>query len=163
MTSPVEVDDATYRHVLGHFPTGVTVITASGTGGPTGMAVSSFSSVSLVPPLIGFYVAQTSRSWACVEQAGAFCVNVLASDQEDVSRRFASASEDRFAGLGWSPLPSGAPRVHGALAWIDCRIHSVLPAGDHHCVLGEVRGLGVADDHREPLVYYRGGYGRISA
>lgn len=160
MSSAVRIDEADYRQVLGHFPTGVTVITATAPDGPAGMAVSSFSSVSLDPPLVGFYVAQSSRSWAQIEQAGTFCVNVLASDQEDVSRRFAGGG-DRFAGLGWRSLASGAPLLDGVLAWIECRVHSVAPAGDHHAVLGEVVALGATSAH-EPLIYYRGGYGRLA-
>lgn len=162
MTITYRIDDAEYRRVLGHFPTGVTVVAAAGVDGPAGMAVSSFSSVSLDPPLVGFYVGQTSRSWTQIEAAGAFCVNVLAADQEEVSRRFASRDGDRFAGLGWEPLPSGAPRIEGVLAWIECQLHSVSPAGDHHAVLGEVVSLGTATA-KEPLLYYRGGYGRLTA
>src|ERR1041384_7822851 len=94
-------DAATYRQVLGHFPTGVTVITAVLDGQPVGPAGGSFSSVSLAPPLVGFFPDRSSSSWPKIRDAGAFCVNILAEDQEDVCRRFAMKGDDKFAGLGW--------------------------------------------------------------
>jgi flavin reductase (DIM6/NTAB) family NADH-FMN oxidoreductase RutF len=154
-------DSAKYRQVLGHFPTGVTVITAATEAGPVGMAVGSFASVSLDPPLVGFFAARSSSSWPKIEAAGAFCVNILAEDQEGVCRRFASKEEDKFAGLGWKPASSGAPLLEGVLAWIDCELESVLDAGDHVCALGHVRELEVAHDGA-PLVFFRGGYGRCA-
>lgn len=162
MTSSVPFDSATYRQVLGHFPTGVTVITAMSDGSPAGMAVGSFASVSLDPPLVAFFAGSGSTSWPKIQAAGAFCVNILAEDQEDVCRRFASKEEDKFAGVGWSAAGTGSPRLDGALAWIDCDIDSVTDAGDHVCVMGRVRDLGVAHDG-SPLVFFRGGYGRFTA
>jgi flavin reductase (DIM6/NTAB) family NADH-FMN oxidoreductase RutF len=161
MTAPTSIDSAKYRQVLGHFPTGVTVITGAPDGVPVGMAVGSFASVSLEPPLVAFFAATTSSSWPKIRAAGSFCVNILADDQEDVCRRFASKDEDKFAGLGWSPAGSGAPLLDGVLAWIDCDIESVTEAGDHVCVMGRVRSLEVAHDGG-PLLFFRGGYGRFS-
>lgn len=158
---PTSIDQARYRQVLGHFPTGVTIVTAEGEQSPVGLAIGSFSSVSLTPALVGFFPAKTSTSWPGIEAAGAFCVNILAEDQEDLCRRFASKGGDKFVGLGWKPAASGAPVLDGVLAWIDCDLHSVLDAGDHWCVLGEVRELDVARKIG-PLVFYRGGYGRFS-
>lgn len=157
-----DLDPSSFRNVLGHFPTGVTVITAIQGGVPTGMAVSSFSSVSLDPPLVGFYAAVSSSSWAVIEQADGFCVNILAVDQERVSRQFASSGADKFAGLCWSAGATGAPQLDGALAWIDCRLHAVHPAGDHVAVLGRVTDLHAGEDADGPLLYYRGGYGRLA-
>jgi flavin reductase (DIM6/NTAB) family NADH-FMN oxidoreductase RutF len=161
MSAPVPFDSAKYRQVLGHFPTGVTVITAAPEGAPVGMAVGSFSSVSLDPPLVAFFAGQGSSSWPRIQAAGAFCVNILAEDQEAVCRRFASKEEDKFAGLGWSPAGSGSPLLEGVLAWIDCDIDSVTEAGDHVCVMGRVRELEVAHDGA-PLLFFRGGYGRFT-
>ncbi len=158
MTPPF--DSARFRQVLGHFPTGVTVITGAGDP-PAGMAVGSFASVSLEPPLVGFFVAHTSSTWPKIEQTGSFCVNVLAEDQEELCRRFASKAEDKFAGVGWQAAATGSPLLDGVLAWIDCDIESALDAGDHQCILGRVRDLGVAHDGA-PLVFYRGGYGRFA-
>lgn len=154
-------DSAKYRQVLGHFPTGVTVITAAPGGEPVGLAVGSFSSVSLEPPLVAFFPGKGSSSWPRIEAAGSFCVNILGEDQEDVCRRFASKDEDKFGGLGWTPAGSGCPLIDGVLAWIDCDIDSVSEAGDHFCVMGRVRDLGVGHDGA-PLVFFRGGYGRFS-
>lgn len=160
--APVPFDSARYRQVLGHFPTGVTVITAAGDPTPVGMAVGSFASVSLDPPLVAFFAGKDSSTWPKIEAAGAFCVNVLGEDQEELSRRFASKEADKFAGVGWSPAGSGAPRLEGVLAWIDCTIASVVDAGDHVCVIGRVADLGLGVEGG-PLVFFRGGYGRFVA
>jgi flavin reductase (DIM6/NTAB) family NADH-FMN oxidoreductase RutF len=162
MTHPQPFDSAKYRQVLGHFPTGVTVVTASPGGIPVGMAVGSFSSVSLDPPLVAFFPDRSSSSWPKIQHAGSFCVNVLAEDQEEVCRRFAMKGDDKFAGLGYTSAGSGSPLLDGVLAWIDCDIHSVTDAGDHFCVMGAVRDLGVADEG-SPLVFFRGGYGRFTS
>ena len=160
MSPQSSFDSAKYRQVLGHFTTGVTVITAAGESGPVGLAVGSFSSVSLDPPLVGFFADQGSTSWPKIEATGSFCVNILGEQQEDVCRRFASKGDDKFAGLGWSPAGSGSPLLAGVIAWIDCDIDSVVPAGDHVLVLGAVRELEVAHDG-PPLAFFRGGYGRF--
>jgi flavin reductase (DIM6/NTAB) family NADH-FMN oxidoreductase RutF len=159
MSAPA-FDSARYRQVLGHFTTGVTVITAANDGEPVGMAVGSFSSVSLDPPLVGFFPDRSSTSWPKIEVAGAFCVNILGEEQEEVCRRFAMKGEDKFAGLGWSAAGSGSPLLDGVIAWIDCDIESVTDAGDHFLVLGRVRELGIGHDGA-PLVFFRGGYGRF--
>ncbi|MGE3619083.1 MAG: flavin reductase family protein [Acidimicrobiia bacterium] len=160
MTGTQAIDSAKYRQVLGHFPTGVTVITAD-PGPPVGMAVGSFASVSLDPALVGFFAGKTSTSWPRIRAAGSFCVNVLAEDQEDVSRVFSSKAEDKFAGLGWSRAGSGSPVLDGVLAWIDCDLDQVVDAGDHDLVLGRVRSLEVARESG-PLVFFRGGYSRLA-
>lgn len=161
MSAHPTFDSAKFRTVLGHFPTGVTVITAAPEGAPVGLAVGSFSSVSLDPPLVAFFPGKSSSSWPQIEVTGAFCVNILADDQEDVCRRFASKEEDKFAGLGWRAATSGSPVLDGALAWIDCDIDSVVEAGDHYCVMGRVRDLEVAHEGA-PLLFFRGGYGRFA-
>lgn len=159
--SELPFDSATFRQVLGHFPTGVTVVTAAPGDEPVGLAVGSFSSVSLDPPLVAFFPDRSSSSWPKIESAGAFCVNILGEDQEDVCRRFASKGDDKFAGLGWKPAGSGSPLLDGVLAWIDCDIHSVTEAGDHFCVMGAVRDLAVSAEGG-PLLFFRGGYGRFA-
>jgi 3-hydroxy-9,10-secoandrosta-1,3,5(10)-triene-9,17-dione monooxygenase reductase component len=155
------VDQARFRQVLGHFPSGVTVISAIDDGLPVGVAVGAFFSVSLEPPLVGICVGQGSSTWPSIRRAGAFCVNVLADDQEGLSRRFSVPADDRFDGLDWEPAPSGSPRLPDALAWIDCRVHEVHPAGDHVLCLGRVLDLGVQREGG-PLVFFRGGYGHLA-
>ena len=155
------IDSAQYRQTLGHFPTGVTVITAAGADGPAGMAVGSFFSISLDPPLVGFCAGKSSSSWPGIRAANAFCVNILAEDQEDVCRVFATKGVDKFAGLGWTAAASGSPRLHEVLAWIDCDLETVHDAGDHEIAVGRVRELNV-EREAGPLVFYRGGYGRFA-
>lgn len=157
------VDGAKFREVLGHFPTGVTVVTAASESGPVGMAIGSFCSVSLDPPLVAFYPTVTSGSWPRIEQSGHFCVNVLAEDQQETCGVFASRVEDKFADVTWSAAPSGSPRLDGVLAWIDCRIERVVEAGDHYLVMGEVIALDTDTDvGGGPLLFFKGGYGRFS-
>jgi flavin reductase (DIM6/NTAB) family NADH-FMN oxidoreductase RutF len=152
------IDQAAFRTVLGHYPTGVVVVTATGDDGPAGLAIGSFTSLSLDPPLILFCPGKTSTSWPRIEAAGAFCVNVLAEDQEQISRTFAGRGTDKFAGLGWRPAgATGSPVLAGVLAWIDCRIERIDEGGDHWIVVGRVLDLEVEREGR-PLVFFRGGY-----
>ena len=169
-------DGAEFRRVLGHFPTGVTVVTAAGADGPEGMAIGSFSSVSLDPPLVMFCPGHESASWSRMRPAGSFSVNVLGDHQADVSRVFAGKSDDRFDGLGIRVEATGAPVIEGCLAWIDCTVHAVHDGGDHDIVVGRVEALGVDSDGdgdgadgagadgagagRGPLIFFKGGYGR---
>lgn len=157
MTEPV-FDSARFRQVLGHFPTGVCVVSAIEGGTPVGMAIGSFFSVSLDPPLVGFCAGRSSSTWPRLRAAGGFCINVLADDQEGVSRVFASKDPDKFAGIGWEPSPLGSPRIDGALAWIDCALETTHEAGDHDIAIGAVHDLAVAREGN-PLVFFRGGYG----
>jgi flavin reductase (DIM6/NTAB) family NADH-FMN oxidoreductase RutF len=155
------IDAARFRQVLGHFCTGVTVITAVNNGEPAGLAVGSFASLSLDPPLVMFGADKASSTFPKIRESGVFCVNILAEDQEDVCRVFAAKGTDKFAGMGYKKSGSGSPILDGVLAWIDCDIASVTEAGDHYCVMGRVRELGVAHDGA-PLLFFRGGYGRFA-
>lgn len=142
----------------------MTAVTASTPSGPVGLAIGSFASVSLDPPLVGFFVASTSWGWSRTREAGRFCVNVLAADQEEVCRVFASRATDKFAGVGWEPSGGGSPRLEGALAWIDCTMEAVHATGDHDVCIGPVQALGAARERgRRPLVFLRGGYGRFES
>ena len=153
-------DSAKYRQVLGHFPTGVTVITAVNDGVPAGMAVGSFASLSLEPPQVLFCAGHSSTTWPKIQQAGAFCVNILSETQEDVCRVFASKAEDKFAEIGWKRSGTGSPLLEGVLAYIDCEIAQVVASGDHDVVVGAVRELEVLHEGG-PLLFFRGGYGRF--
>jgi 3-hydroxy-9,10-secoandrosta-1,3,5(10)-triene-9,17-dione monooxygenase reductase component len=156
------IDSEWFRRVLGNYPTGVTAVTAIGDDGePAGMAIGSFTSVSLDPPLIAFMPGRASTSFARIRTANSFCVNVLAADQEDVCRAMAGAGDRKFANAAWTPTPSGAPRLDGVVAWIDCEFESVTEAGDHYLVMGRVRELH-ATGERLPLVFFQGGYGSFS-
>ncbi|OLF18985.1 3-hydroxy-9,10-secoandrosta-1,3,5(10)-triene-9,17-dione monooxygenase reductase subunit [Actinophytocola xanthii] len=157
MTVGSVVDPAAFRAALGHFCTGVTVVTSVDSGEPVGFACQSFAALSLEPPLVLFCPSRTSRTWPLIEQHGRFCVNVLGHDQADLSRRFGTAGADKFAGVPWSPAPSGSPVLEGVLTWIDCTVEQVHDGGDHHVVLGRVTTLGPHRPHR-PLLFYRGAY-----
>ena len=152
--------EAHYRAVMGHFATGVTVITAMDDGQPAGLSVNSFTSVSLDPPLVAFCVARKSSTWPRIRATNRFTVSILAEDQEDLSRVFATTGADKFRGVAWREGPSGAPVLAGTLAWIDCTVEAEYEAGDHVIVVGRVRELDVADEGK-PLIFYRGGYGRF--
>lgn len=155
------IDQAHFRQVLGHFPTGVTVVSGVDGADPVGLAVGSFFSLSMDPPLVGFCVGRSSNSWSRMADAGSFCVNVLGADQEDVCRVFATSGEDKFASIGWTKAESGAPLIDGVLAWIDCDTEAVHEGGDHYIVVGRVRGLDVGHEG-EPLVFFRGGYANLA-
>lgn len=152
-----QVDAGRFRQILGHFCTGVTVVTSMDGSEPVGFACQSFSSLSLDPPLVLFCPSRTSRTWARIQRTGYFGVNVLAEDQREVSRRFGRPGADRFAGLGWAPSPNGAPIIDGVLTWVDCVMEAVHGAGDHFVVIGRVTDLGPQGDGR-PLLFYRGSY-----
>ncbi len=155
-------DGARFRQVLGHFATGVTVITAATPEGPVGMCVGSFSSVSLDPPLVQFCAGEQSTSWPRIQAAGHYCVNVLGDDQEGVARVFAGKGDDKFSGMGWRPAArTGAPVLSDVLAWIDCEIEAVHSAGDHWIVVGRVLDLEIGHEGG-PLVFFRGGFGRYT-
>ena len=160
--SDLGFDSATFRRVLGHYPTGVCVITAIADGGtPVGMAIGSFTSVSLDPPLVAFFPDRRSSSWPRIRAAGRFCANVLASDQEHICRRFAMSGADRFADISHRVSANGSPILDGVVAWIDCDLHAVHEAGDHFIVLGRVKELEV-ENARPPLLFFQGAYGEVA-
>jgi 3-hydroxy-9,10-secoandrosta-1,3,5(10)-triene-9,17-dione monooxygenase reductase component len=127
-------------------------------GRPVGMTCQSFSSVSLAPPMVLFCPARTSRAWPLMEEAGFFCVNLLAKDQEELSGRMATKADEKFEGVAWSTSKNGAPVLDGVLGHVDCTVHAVHEAGDHYVVVGRVDALEVGDADA-PLVFFRGGYG----
>lgn len=155
------IDEAHYRQVLGHFPTGVTVIAGLDGDEPVGLAVGSFFSLSIDPALVGFCVGKSSKSWARMEASGSFCVNILGAEQEDVCRVFATSGEDKFSSVGWRPTMSGSPLIEGVLAWIDCDLDDRHDGGDHVIVVGAVRELGIGHEG-DPLVFFRGGYANLA-
>ncbi len=156
------IEPALFRETLGHYPTGVAVVTAVAQNGkPAGMVVGSFSSVSLDPPLIAFFPATNSGSFEHLRTARTFCVNVLASDQEPLCRRMATGGASKFDGVRWRPGPLGSPILDGAVSWIECSFEDIREAGDHYVVLGRVRELSV-ERSTLPLLFFQGGYGRFS-
>ncbi len=154
------VDPRTMRDVLGHFASGVTVVTAQGEEGPIGFTCQSFSSLSLDPPLVVFAPGRASRTWPRLREIGRFCVNVLAEGQDAVSQSFARSGTDKFAGVPWTPSPHGSPVLDGVVAWLDGELWAEYDGGDHTLVVARVLDLG-ADPARRPLLYHRGSYGLL--
>jgi 3-hydroxy-9,10-secoandrosta-1,3,5(10)-triene-9,17-dione monooxygenase reductase component len=150
-----KIEPHVFRRVLGHFLTGVAVISTMDGEDPVGLTVGSFFSVSLDPPLVGFCAARSSRTWPVIRRSGCFCVNILAADQEGVCRSFARTGTDKFEGVSWALSDGGCPRLDDVIAWIDCDIEIVHGAGDHEICIGRVRALG---DGRlsVPLPFFRG-------
>jgi flavin reductase (DIM6/NTAB) family NADH-FMN oxidoreductase RutF len=143
------------RSALGHFATGVTIVTAALDGRPaTGLAVSSFNAVSLDPPLVLWSLRRASRSLPVLREAGGFVVNVLGDHQHDLIARFAGGPHDRFDGLDWAPGRHGGPVIRGAIAHFECALHAEHDGGDHVILIGRV--LAHAAEDGRPLVYWRG-------
>lgn len=156
------VEASTFRRVLGYYPTGVCAVTAiDSTGQPWGMVVGSFTSVSLDPPLVGFFPDKKSSSWPEIERSGKFCINVLASDQMDLCQRLSARGVSKFAGIDFTLSGNGSPVLPGILAWIDCALHAVHEAGDHYGVYGRVLELEACREAR-PLLFHCGQYGEFA-
>ncbi|KAB8140170.1 flavin reductase family protein [Chloroflexia bacterium SDU3-3] len=153
-------EEVRFRQAMGHFASGVTVVTTMYDGTPYGMTVSAFSSLSLRPQLVLVCIDTRVSCHDIIPLAGHFVVNVLAAEQEHLSRKFASSDSDKFAGVAWEPGVAGGPVLHGALASIECRLHAALPGGDHSIYVGEVQEIHLTEGM--PLLYYRGGYHSIS-
>jgi len=156
-----------FRRAMSHFATGVTIITAwDAERRPTGLTASSFTSVSLHPPLILVCVSQKAQSYPAIKSAGQFAVNILCTGQEAVSRRFATAptasGDEKFVGLGYRPGAFGLPILDEALAAIECTVVQAHAAGDHTIFVAQVEAADCREDAgREPLLYFRGKYSRL--
>ncbi|MFJ9900909.1 flavin reductase family protein [Streptomyces sp. NPDC091280] len=156
-----KLDASEFRRVLGHLPTGVTVVTAYAADGTlAGMAANSLTSVSLDPPLILICPAKTSTTWPAMREAGTFCVNVMASHHEPLCRTFARRGTDRFADVAWHSRSTG-PGLDEALAWLECEIVEEYEAGDHTIVLATVTAIEAATTGG-PLVFFKGQYGTFA-
>lgn len=160
MTSP-EIDPSEFRQLLGRFATGVTILTIlTPDGKPLGMTANSLSSVSLLPPLISVCVNREADLHDVIIKAPEFVVNVLASPQEALARRFSDKHENRFDGIGYRLSPEGLILLDGVLAHIICERYTEYPGGDHTIVIGRVVGGTTREGH--PLLFYRGGYAALA-
>jgi 3-hydroxy-9,10-secoandrosta-1,3,5(10)-triene-9,17-dione monooxygenase reductase component len=163
-TTPA-VDPARYREVIGSFATGVAIVTAKGADGPAGLTTNAVTSLSLDPLLVLVAFDNGSRTLPVVEQAGRFAVNVLRAGQEDLARVFASkrVAEEKFEAVTHT-VAHGVPVIDDALAWIACDLEALHPGGDHTIGIGRVTHLS-ADDApgrgNDPLLFFRGGFGRL--
>ncbi len=162
-------DDQQFRTVLGHFPTGVTIVSGMHDDEPVGFTIGSFTSVSLEPPLVGFLPMKASDTWAAMATSEAFCVNVLSRQQADLCWKFAKSDNEaeRFNEVDWHRGPTGSPIIDRAVAWIDCTVEHVYEMGDHYFVLGRVVALEADADHDGegpfPLLFFKGTLGGFAA
>ena len=152
-----EVGPERFRSVIGHFATGVTVVTAQTADGPVGMTANAVTSLSLEPLLLLVAFDNEARTLRAVQATGRFGVNVLEAGQEDLARLFASKTDERekFAGVPHA-MHDGIPVLDGALAWIGCRLERLIPSGDHTIGIGAVESAEAGQG--EPLLWFRGGY-----
>lgn len=156
-------DPLHFRQTLGHFASGVTIVTGISDGAPVGFTCQSFFSVSIDPPLVSFSVMKNSTTYPSIRRSGAFAVNVLAHHQHTLSNQFARRGEDKWAGVQWSPTLAGNPVIDESLMWVDCALEQEVDAGDHLIVLGRVLELSGPDRHgRAPLLFFNGAYRRLS-
>jgi 3-hydroxy-9,10-secoandrosta-1,3,5(10)-triene-9,17-dione monooxygenase reductase component len=157
-----EPDPQHFRQVLGHFATGVTVITGMHEGEPAGFACQAFAALSLDPPLVLFCPGKTSGTWPRIARIGELGVNLLSAQQRDLARKFGVTAADKFDGVRWTPARNGAPILDGVLAWASCAVETVHEAGDHFIVIARVTELGDATPGEtrpaDPLLFYRGRY-----
>lgn len=158
----MSIEEAEFRRVLGHFPTGVSVVAAAEPDGrPRGLTANALASVSLDPPLVLVCVEREADTHDVIEAAGAFAISVLREDGESLARRFATyPTDDKFEGVAYREEATGAPVLEDALAWADCRVWASYDGGDHTIFVGEVVAGDAAGG--APLLYHRGGYGRLS-
>jgi flavin reductase (DIM6/NTAB) family NADH-FMN oxidoreductase RutF len=158
-----ELSAADFRHAIGHFATGVTVVTSVGLDGePVGTTANAVSSLSLDPPLILVCFDRSSQTLEAVRTHGAFAVNVLSAPQRELSANFARRGLAAvWDGVRHRPGPTGSPRLHGVLATLECTVEHRLPGGDHEIVIGRVRDVETGDTEAPPLLFWRGTYAAL--
>jgi flavin reductase (DIM6/NTAB) family NADH-FMN oxidoreductase RutF len=158
--SSAEVSASVFREAMGHFATGVTVVTSVDEDGePVGTTASAVTSLSLDPPLVLVCFDRASLTLRAIRTHGAFVVNVLAAPQQHLSANFARRGlAAAWDGVRHRPGPTGSPRLHGVLAALECAVENRLPGGDHEIVVGRVQDVEISDDRAAPLLYWRGSY-----
>ena len=154
------VEPDRFRAVMGHFATGVAVVTVDTPNGPQGMTANAVASLSLDPVLVLVCFDNDARTLPEVERAGRFGVNVLAAGQEHLARRFASKHDAKFAEVPHS-VHDGIPVIEGTIAWVGCDLERLVPGGDHTIGIGAVRAAELGPDGLDPLIWFRGGYGEL--
>ncbi|MEN4753383.1 flavin reductase family protein [Pseudomonas sp. Ps21-P2] len=160
----IAIEPLSFREALGHYASGITVITSQVDGEPVGFTCQSFYSVSMSPPLVSFSVMCSSASYPKIRQAGRFAVNILSGEQIHISNQFARRGTDKWQGVEWHASPLGNPVIAGSLHWLDCEIHAEHAAGDHLIVIGEVKALNLQEvAATQPLLYFKGQYRNFAA
>jgi flavin reductase (DIM6/NTAB) family NADH-FMN oxidoreductase RutF len=163
--APRAVERERFRRGLGRWATGVALVTARIGGQPEGMIVNSLTAVSYEPPLIAFCPSRMSLTWCRMRAAERFGINVLGVDDVEFAASAAVAGADRFEGIDWAPTANGVPALEGALAFLECAMEAVHPAGDHWIVVGRVEAMELGADAGAdgPLVHWRGRYRELAA
>ena len=159
-TAASALDTGTLRQAFGHFPSGVTAVCGMVDGSPLGMAVSSFTSVSLEPPMVAVCMQLSSRTWPRLRELPRLGLSVLGANQEPLCRALAGPEEDRFTGCSWETGEDGAVFLHGAVTWYSCILRDEVPAGDHSIALLEVDRLWT-QQAAEPLVFHGSRFRRL--
>lgn len=154
------LETALFKEVVGHFTTGVVVVTALTSDGPVGFTSQTFGSLSLEPILVSFAASNTGRSWSRVRAGASVGINVLSDEQEALARVFAMSGVDKFDGVLWTSAPLGAPLLDGAIAHLEGRIDSVATHGDHDIAVASVNFASAYPGR--PLLYFRGGFGCLA-
>ncbi len=162
----MDVGPELFRKVMGHFVTGVTVVTTFDAGGrPAGITVNALSSVSLEPPLVVVALDRRRFITPIVHEAGRFAVSILSEDQQALSDCFAGApvtpGREDFCGAAWTPGETGLPILDGSIASLECTVTDSYPVGDHDLFIGRVEALANEEHHPQPLLYYRRRYLRV--
>ncbi|MDH0288665.1 flavin reductase family protein [Pseudomonas sp. GD04087] len=158
------IEPFSFREALGHYASGITVITSHIDDEPIGFTCQSFYSVSMSPPLVSFSVKSNSYSYPKIRQAGRFAVNILSGEQVKISNQFARQGADKWHGVEWQESPLGNPLIVGSLHWLDCEVHAEHAAGDHLIVIGEVKALNLQEAAAtQPLLYFKGQYCNLAA
>ncbi|WP_432240803.1 flavin reductase family protein [Herbaspirillum robiniae] len=157
------IEPLPFREALGHYASGITVITSLVDGEPVGFTCQSFYSVSMSPPLVSFSVMSGSASYPRMRQAGRFAVNILSDEQVRISNQFARRGTDKWQGIEWQASPLGNPLIACSLHWLDCEIYAEHAAGDHLIVIGEVKAMNLQQTvAMQPLLYFKGEYRHIA-
>ncbi|MCU1548275.1 MAG: flavin reductase [Arthrobacter sp.] len=162
MTDISDLTPQRLRHILGHFASGLTVVTAATPTGPAGFTCQSFASLSLEPALVSFSPSRASTTWPLLRQSAKFTVNILPAELGHLAVQFTRTGTDKFAGVPYTDSPLGNPVLERALAWVDCELHQEFDGGDHTIVVGAVRAMSARPD-AEPLLFYKGGYAGVQS
>ncbi|AXA67792.1 flavin reductase family protein [Pseudomonas oryzihabitans] len=158
------IEPLSFREALGHYASGITVISSHVDCEPIGFTCQSFYSVSMSPPLVSFSVMSSSASYPRIRRAGRFAVNILSGEQVNISNQFARRGTDKWHGVDWQESPLGTPIIAGSLHWLDCEIYAEHAAGDHVIVIGEVKALKLQRATAgQPLLYFKGQYRNFAA
>ncbi len=155
----ISFDSAHRKEVMGHYATGIVIVTAMTSDGPVGFTCQTFGSLSIDSALVFFAATSTSKSWQRVREVGVIGINFLSADQELLARGFAKSDVDKFAGVSWKSAPNGSPFLDGCLAVLEGAIREVSTHGDHDIIVAELDFAST--EPGEPLVYYRGSYRRL--